>query len=522
MRYLSSRLAAAALAPDKFAAPEGWSFANGEAIIPVLTILRELGPKLAELELGGIGFKKQQALLREAVWSQWREIFQALGAPQFADELEDLLNSGRVLLVFDGLDEVSALVRPRLNQAILAIKAAYNDSLGLTHGSASGTRIIVTSRIRSYPTEEPDKVLLPGFAVHTLAAFTEEQVRNFVDAWYNVSRIPEGLRAERKKDLQRAATTPDLFRLARNPMLLTTMALIHQTNTELPRERVLLYEQAVDVLLLRWQKHRGLEISDSLKDVLEDKRKMRKILDRLGYESHLLLDPQAESADLTRKDVIDILEKESYLGEPGLAGEFLTYVDHRAGLLVGRGGSEATEHPQLYSFPHRTFLQYLAGCYLIRGRRRDVLDAFKMRLEMGNDWYVAAQMGAEALLFERKNDEGFLDLAYGLCPEQVPINDADWRGVIWSGHMATLLDKQEIEEDDVARGGGSYLLRLRKRLQSALESAPLSAIEHAEAGCHLAKLGDTRPGVLDVLQMEMCYVPGGPFIMGEGNKQHDK
>ena len=125
-------------------------------------------------------------------------------------------------------------------------------------------------------------MLLPGFADYTLAPFTEEQVRNFVTAWYNAARIPEGQREERKRDLQRAATTPDLFRLARNPMLLTTMALIHQTNTELPRERVRLYEQAVDILLLRWQKHRGLAISENLKAILEDKRKMRKILDRPG------------------------------------------------------------------------------------------------------------------------------------------------------------------------------------------------------------------------------------------------
>jgi formylglycine-generating enzyme required for sulfatase activity len=520
VRHLAARLAAAALAPEKHPPPAGWQREDGKAIIPLLTILRDLGPKLAELDLDGKGFRKQQALLREAVWSQWREDLQLLGVPQFADLLQDLLTTGRVLLIFDGLDEVAAPIRSRLNQAIMAIKATYDDLTNLADGVSTGTRIIVTCRIRSYPIDEPDKMLLPGFTVYTLASFTKEQVRNFVAAWYNATRIPEGQRLERQRDLQQAATTPDLFRLARNPMLLTTMALIHQTNTELPRERVLLYEQAVDILLLRWQKHRGLEISDSLKSVLEDKRKMRKILDRLGYESHMLLDPGAESADLTRKDVINILEKDIYLGNPGLAGEFLNYVDHRAGLLVGRGGTEAAHHPQLYSFPHRTFLQYLAGCYLVRGRRKDVLAAFKERLALGSDWYVAAQMGAEALLFERDNDEGFLDLAYGLCPPREPTIEAEWRGIVWSGHMAALLDKPEIEEDDVARGGGRYLERLRTRLQATLEVSPLDALERVEAGYHLARLGDKRPGVLDVAQMEMCYVPGGPFVMGEGKNQH--
>ena len=39
-----------------------------------------------------------------------------------------------------------------------------------------------------------------------------------------------------------------------SPMLLTTMALIHQKETEFPGERVKLYKLAVDVLLRRWQR----------------------------------------------------------------------------------------------------------------------------------------------------------------------------------------------------------------------------------------------------------------------------
>ena len=137
VRHLAVQLAAAALAPDKHPPPAGWQREEGQAVIPLLTILRDLGPKLAELDLEGRSFRNKQALLREAVWSQWREDLQQLGAPQFADQLEDLLSAGRILLIFDGLDEVAA-IRPRLYQAILAVKAAYNESLAVPEGASRG------------------------------------------------------------------------------------------------------------------------------------------------------------------------------------------------------------------------------------------------------------------------------------------------------------------------------------------------------------------------------------------------
>ena len=135
------------------------------------------------------------------------------------------------------------------------------------------------------------------------------------------------------------------------------------------------------------------------------------------------------------------------------------------GCSLGVAGAGCLLPPQLYSFPHRTFLQYLAGCYLVSGRRRDVLAAFKERLALGSDWYVAAQMGAEALLFERLNDEGFLDLAYSLCPPESPQTEADWRGVVWSGHMARLLTNGRSRKMMWPAAVAAICERLRPRLR---------------------------------------------------------
>lgn len=196
-------------------------------------------------------------------------------------------------------------------------------------------------------------------------------------------------------------------------------------------------------------------------------------------------------------------------------GEFLDYVDQRAGLLIGRGGHEKGGKPPLYTFPHRTFQEYLAGCYMARGRHREVLVKYTTRLMEGDYWQLAAQLGGEELFYERAGEKEVLDLAYDLCPPEAPRTLADWRGVLWSGLMAALLGVEEVRQDAAQPGGDrGYLPRLLKRLVELMQNDHLPPIERAEAGRVLAQLGDPRPEVLTVDEMEFCHVPAGTFWIG--------
>lgn len=66
----------------------------------------------------------------------------------------------------------------------------------------------------------------------------------------------------------------------------------------------------------------------------------------------------------------------------------------------------------------------------------------------------------------------------------------------------------------------SKLERERQELLDALRGDALPAVDRARAGQALARLGDLRSEVLDPLRMEFCYVPPGPFMMGEEKEQH--
>ena len=110
-------------------------------------------------------------------------------------------------------------------------------------------------------------------------------------------------------------------------MLLTTMALIHTQEAQLPRERVKLYRRAVEILLLRWQKRIGLGVDTALANVLKDEAKLRAILERLAYEAHRQPSGK-QAADLPRGTILTLLEHRMYLGT-------LDWRDSSSTILIG-------------------------------------------------------------------------------------------------------------------------------------------------------------------------------------------
>ncbi len=503
VRQLAAWLAAAQLGEALL--PAGWP-AN---TLPLLVALRELAPVLAALDLSGASEREISHRMAGAVHSHWRTQLQEMGAEDFAPELERALDAGDVLLIFDGLDEVPERLRQRVRQAMQGVRSTY----------PKAQRIVVTCRIRSYA----GSAVLPGFAQHTLALFDEAKIRRFVESWYRaqagLGRVTDQAATAKIADLQRAALSADLRDLASNPMLLTTMAIIHQKEVTLPPERVRLYKLAVENLLLRWQRQKGIPVSDTLAAVLRDDLKLRRIVEELAYLVHEREARGQKEGVLSRGELLGLLEKPRYLGSAGLASEFLDYVDQRAGLLVGHGGVEDQEQPQIYSFPHRTFREYLAGCHMVEGR--GVAREYWRRAGEGDFWYLAARYGAEELKYNsRSGEKELLDLAYELCPSVAPASQAQWRAVLWSGQVAALLGPDVIKDDTAKpEGGPVFLERLKPRLLAVMRQSPLRPIERAEAGNVLARLGDSRVEVLDPLHIEFMDVPAGSFRMGEGKEQ---
>lgn len=505
VRQLVVRLAQARLQQAEL--PPGWSTMP----LPLFMTLHELAPALAALALDGLSAAEQRRHLVDAMRQQWSALLTEFRAAAFADKLDEALESGDVLLVFDGLDEVAERLRPRVRQAVRAVCQRYPQI----------QQVIITCRIRSYVSD----AVFSEFTPHTLAPFAAEKIQRFIQAWYQagvvLQRLDQAKANAAAADLQQAVRDQQLQELAENPLLLTTMAIIHQREVGLLRERVRLYTLAVQVLLSRWQMRKGASdaapFSPQLTALLKDDLTLRRILEQLAYRAHQQQAQGADEAALARGELLTLLEEGAYLGSTALAAEFLDYIDHRAGLLVGRGSSDtkaAGSHPQLYSFPHRTFQEYLAGCQMVQGRSR--VREYWERTRERDFWYLAAQLGAEELLYNRGNDaEMLLDLAYDLCLPATPSQEHEWRALLWSGHMAGIVGSATIQRDTVKPDGGpAYLARLLPGLVGILRQSSLKAIERSDAGRLLARLGDPRRAVLDPLCIEFRDIPAGAFLLG--------
>ncbi|MBN1932714.1 MAG: SUMF1/EgtB/PvdO family nonheme iron enzyme [Desulfobacterales bacterium] len=505
VKQLSAMLASSGL--DLEPAPPKWP---GNTL-PLFISLSELSPVLQDLRREKISKDQRRRKLLKIVREQWVRDQTEHRADGLNQAIDKALDDGSVLMVFDGMDEVPVELRVLAREAVEALSDEYG-SVG---------HVIVTCRIRSYI----GKTVLSGFPTHVLAPFDRSKISRFIDAWYEAQAVQERIDcskvADLTEDLQRAAFSKGLIDLASNPMLMTTMAIIHQREVGLPKERVRLYDIAVQVLLNRWQKRKGFPVSDALAEILGDDLRLRPIVERLAYKAHQEQSKGREVGLLSRGDLLTILEDRQYLENAGCAAEFIDYIDKRTGLIVGHGGGSEEGHPQIYGFPHRTFQEYLAGCHMVRGRNID--REYRRKAAEGDYWQVAAQLGAEELLFNRRSEETFLDLAYGLCPNALPSNEVEWRTSLWSGQMAALSGRDTVERDTESPDGGeSYLKRLIPRLRDLMAS-DLTPLERAEAGRALSMLGDP------IFRADAWYlctdnllgfveIPEGPFKMGSDEK----
>jgi formylglycine-generating enzyme required for sulfatase activity len=503
VNHLAYQLAGARLAGQKTL---GWW--PGSPHLPVRVILRDLAADLGKLgldQLGRLPPARQKKPLLEGLKAHITQGFTAFGlssqeAETWATCLRGRLRHEACLYIFDGLDEVPLELLPWVRQSIEALAAGHDGP------------VIVTCRIRSYE----GAARLPGFAFETLAPFTDRQINEFVAAWYQAQpALTISTRSERIENLRQAVHRPNLIELARNPLLLTTMALIHTAGVGLPHERVRLYARSVEVLVRRWQRHKHGQAS-LLEGLGIDATRLLGGLWALAYQAQQIGEPGV-NADVDKDTAVGLLAKTCMDGDYGKAQRFLEYVDQQAGLLVGRGGTETT--PPVYSFAHRTFQEYLAGCYLALAERGGLARAVRARLGEKERWYMAAQLAAEHMLYNVGQEHSVLDLLYQLCPVREPVGEDDWRGVGWAGVIAAEMGAARIGSDEESPDGGQHFLaRLSPRLETILDRGMLTVAERADAGNSLAALdGDARPGVgvsSGLPDIQWCIVPAGPFWLG--------
>ncbi|MCX4242076.1 SUMF1/EgtB/PvdO family nonheme iron enzyme [Paraliomyxa miuraensis] len=423
----------------------------------------------------------------------------------------------RVLYLLDGLDEVAdERLRAKVSQWIERRLAVHTEAW-----------FAVTCRYAGYR----GKARLPGqFLELHLRSLTPERSEEFVKRWFSIvegalATDPElGRRKgeEGARKLLEAMAEPG-FRnqrvamLTRNPLLLTTICLVHRDRGKLPQRRVELYDECVRILLELWREAKDLEVT---MPAVEAQRVLQPV-------ARWLHDVE-ERRQATAKELAPVIEKalaeEHEAKIEGGAEALLRSVRDESGLLTGWSGDR-------YGFMHLGFQEYLAAKEL---RRRGFDDPEVLRElagRFGDGWWqevILLMLGLDdPPIFER-----FM---------KAVVERDEFTAWVGSEMMAWCMEEARGKVarpfvEAVAKAEGERLgavLQVLKRgwpgelekLVAGLDEAAARRVEAWLAARAGGKAVERKPAMRGELALgvELVRVPGGTFWMGspEGEAGRD-
>jgi len=432
--------------------------------------------------------------------------FHDLGADlPIGSMLEEALKQGGALVLLDGLDEVKDV---NLRRTVVERVVDF-----YTFHRRAGNRFVLTSRVVGYREVRPT---VEGLAECTLVDLGDEEIQEFVDKWTAaLERAARGstqvatfeAERERRELLEAVQRNPGVRGLAANPLLLTILALMKRQGVTLPERRVELYDQYVRTLLSSWNRARGLGRPPARDlDVVETVR----ILASLALWMHEASPGVGlvKQGDLLR----ELGENYRQRGETDaerVAQRFVADVREYAGLLLERGAGQ-------YGFIHLTFEEYLAAVGIARLGQREIEPIVDILSDHVGDpaWREVALLTVGYMGVVQQWEKVSSDVVEALVAREP---GEPGQAVVLAGEAVV----------DAWPGGVTPACKgtIVQALMKTLRQEEVKPSLRAAAGRALAKLGDPRPGLGVDLETGLpdvlwCYVPPGPFIMGEGEEQH--
>src|ERR1043166_4459235 len=295
--------------------------------------------------------------LRELARGSFAELMAALSgrepvrqhAATFRAYVDRALLDGRVLLLVDGLDEISDP----------GDRAAFVSTLRTAVQAYPGTALVVTSREAGF--RHVAAHLSPICTRATISSFNAEDIERLTVAWHReVVGDTEKVRADAEQ-LARTITANDrIQRLAINPLLLTTLLLVKRWVGSLPTRRAVLYGKAVEVLLMTW----NTEGHDPIPE--------EEALPQLCYIASAMMQEGVQKVSRPRlakllQEARDALPTE--LGfVRGTVEEFINRVEDRSSLLMMTGlDVEDGRLVEFFEFRHLTFQEFLTARAMVQG-----------------------------------------------------------------------------------------------------------------------------------------------------------
>lgn len=257
--------------------------------------------------------------------------------------VKNMLESGNVLLLVDGLDEIPSSKRSKVINWLEDLMESYK------------LHIIVTSRPGAK--EWSDLVEDLDFKYLSLAPMSIERIGMFINHWHksviDENDTDDGESAETlaNKLYYKIQNSMPILKLAANPLLCAMLCALHyDRNMQLPSDRSDLYEACCSMLLERRDAEREIVV-DSIVDLTYKEKRV--ILNDLAYwmlrNGKTSVSIQDASEHIHPK--INNLNEKSSRIEP----------DRLIHYLIERSGIIREPNHGVIDFIHRTFQEYMAA-----------------------------------------------------------------------------------------------------------------------------------------------------------------
>lgn len=271
-----------------------------------------------------------------------RRVVQRIPEPR--EFVTRLLQRGKAIVLFDGLDEVNIEGERRSNliNALNQFVITFSES-----------QILITCRVAA------TDFSFVRFQYVEMADFSDLQIKAFVNRWFE--HDPE------KRDQCREQLTGDsanamLQELARVPLLLTLLCLVYEERNEFPPNRAEIYEEATRALLSKWDASRNIRRDSSYRALtLRRKGQLLASVAATTFQEGVFF--------IAKHKLVKLIE--AYLqGVPDIEdanGELvLNEIAAQHGLLVERARN-------IYSFSHLTLQEYFCARYIVENEARGSL-----------------------------------------------------------------------------------------------------------------------------------------------------
>jgi hypothetical protein len=266
------------------------------------------------------------------------EEFQHCGLSEYQDCTKRLLEEGKLLILFDGLDEVPTELLGQMTGAIKDLVDRYKKN-----------RFIASCRIAAYRSFQN----FSRFTDVAIANFDELQIQCFIENWFKSHDRPEwGEECQKRLNNDDHKATREL---AQTPLLLTLICILFLKRGEFPTKRSTLYAEAVWTLLAEWDASKDIVRQQPYKGL--DTKCKEIMLAEIAYSNFTSNNLFFQQGEITQQ--IEQILKEMLTDEKRIDGrDVLRAVEEQHGLLVNR-------YEDIYSFSHLTIQEFLTAKHII-------------------------------------------------------------------------------------------------------------------------------------------------------------